>query len=80
MSALRRVPVGARTMGLPVGGTIIMLMLPRVFPELHGWPMGALWALWAIVWGVAIADIIIATRSGTISREKWEAAFGKADE
>lgn len=66
-----KVPIAARAIGLPIRGTLILILWQRAFawPQ---WIYGVLWTLLAFVW-IAAAHSLWTTRY--ISDERWRSVF-----
>jgi hypothetical protein len=67
-----RIPVKARSLGLPVNATVTLVLLQRSFADAPGWIWGVLWTLMVILWCVALADVYTST---PISDAEWERVF-----
>ena len=79
MKPLLIVPSGARRTTFPVGGTLILLMMPDHFAW-PAWVWSVLWTLWVLVWLGMVAAIVLRGiannwNTDTISAEKWREVF-----
>lgn len=72
MNGLPRTPVGARQSSYPIGGTLILVMMPDHFTTWPSWVWPVLWTLWALVWVIVLVDVIGRT---PIPDAKWREVF-----
>ncbi len=75
MTALPTIPGNARQMQMPIGGTLILLMLPDHFTHAPSWVWPVCWTLWSFVWVALIFDICRRWNVKDISEAKWKEVF-----
>lgn len=77
MTILAKVPGGATRMQGPIGGTLILLMLPDHFTKAPAWVWPVCWTLWVFIWLVFVYHVVrvVNADSPTISDAKWREVF-----
>ena len=73
--ALRSVPSNARRMKSPIGGTLILLMLPDHFTHAPSWVWPVCWTLWAFVWLGLFFDLYRRFGMSDITDAEWSKVF-----
>lgn len=73
---LKKVPLGARNMGVSVCGTLVLILWQREFAW-PSWVYGAIWTLWGIVLLAQIVGAIVLALDddGFVSDEDWQRVF-----
>lgn len=72
--SLLKVPAGAGSNTLPIGGTLILLMMPDHFTTWPSWVWPVLWTLWGIVWIIVLVALFVHEE---IPKAKWRQVFGE---
>ncbi len=75
MTALPTVPANAKRMQPPIGGTLILLMLPDHFTKAPAWVWPVCWTLWCFVLVGYVYDIYRHLDVKDISEAKWKEVF-----